>query len=171
MGYRPARRLQWILLTAIVGVLSSCSRIDDDRIPAVPVNIVFTSQGMWETYGVSGAGGHRRFIRTNSLREPANFPYAVSSYTGYGGVLLISDYFGNYLAYDLSCPYEAKPDIRIKVDEDHHDAVCPVCGSTYDIFSAYGHPTSGPAATHGYGLTRYRVSRVDQGLTYMVITR
>lgn len=149
---------------------TSCNRIDDNRIPGVGVNIVFSTPGIWAKYGISGALDTRRFIRSATSPVPADFPYTVTTYTGYGGVLLVGDVYGNPLAYDLSCPYEAKPDIRINVDRDANDAVCPVCGSTYDIFEGQGRPTSGPAAERGYGLTRYRVLEGD-ALNYRVITR
>lgn len=156
------------LLAVLLGA-SSCKRVDDTRIPSVPVNIVFSSDGMWATYGVGGALQHRNFIRTNNLKEPANFPFTANTYTGYGGVLLVGDTYGNPLAYDLACPYEVKPDIRVVVDDEALDAACPVCGSTYDVFFGEGRATSGPAADRGYGLTRYRV--MDGGtLNYRVIT-
>ena len=161
----------WLLSATILLSTVCCARIDDHRIPSVPVNIQFTTQGMWDTYGVTGAMQHKRFIKKVDGNVPSNFPYSVATYTGYGGVLLVSDIFGNALAFDLACPYEVKPDIRVTIDEDAHDAVCPVCGSTYDVFNGYGRPTSGPAAQHGYGLTVYRVIDSNQALMYKVITR
>lgn len=160
-----------VAVLSVAFLTATCKRIDDDRIPPVNVNIVFTTAGVWDTYGVSAPTQTRRFVRTATLREPASFPFTVTTYTGYGGILLVCDYFNNPLAYDLSCPFEAKPDIRIKVDTEHLDAVCPVCGSTYDIFEGYGRPTSGPAAERGYGLTRYRVTDGSGALNYKIITR
>lgn len=148
----------------------SCSRIDDDRIPSVNVNLVFSNEGVWARYGVSGALDHKRFIRSSTNPVPSDFPYTANTYTGYGGILLVCDYIGQPLAYDLSCPYEAKPDVRIIVDDDAHDAACPVCGSTYDVFGGQGRPTSGPAAERGYGLTRYRIT-TGGALNYRVVTR
>lgn len=168
------KRLGFFVIS--IGLLSvsflspSCSRIDDKRLPAVPVNIVFTTEGMWAKYGIGGALEHRRFIKSQSNPVPADFPYTVSTYTGFGGVLLVGDLYGNPLAYDLSCPFEASPEIRITVDSDNHDAVCPACGSTYDIFGGYGRPTSGPSAERGYGLTRYNVFEGGV-MNYRVITR
>lgn len=151
---------------------AGCSRIDDTRLPAVSVNIVFTSQGMWERYGVNGALDTRSFIRTRTFTSPVDFPYTDATYTGFGGVLLVSNLYGMPIAYDLACPYEAKADIRIRVDKDALDAECPVCHSTYDIFGGEGRPTSGPAAERGYGLTRYRVLDGAAGaMAYRVISR
>lgn len=168
MHYASLRSIATILL---VGLLSgSCSRIDDTRIPAMPVNIVFSTVGVWNAYGIGGAMEHRRFIKSSTNPVPADFPYTVSTYTGYGGVLLVGDIYGNPIAYDLACPYEAQPEIRIAVDNSAYDAVCPVCKSTYDVFAGYGRPTSGPAAERGYGLRRYSVIEGDV-MNYRVITR
>lgn len=156
----------WSLFLIVAG----CDRIDDERIPRVNVNIVFVNEGVWAKYGIAGALDTRRFIRNTTPSVPADFPYTANTFTGYGGVLLVGDLYGNPVAYDLACPYEAKMDIRINVDNEAHNAVCPVCGSTYDIFGGQGRPTSGPAADRGYGLTRYYV--MDGGtLNYRVITR
>ena len=159
-----------IAVLAAVVLLSACNRIDDHRLPAVGVNIIFTTQGMWNTYGVNAALDTREFIHTSTKREPAGFPFTATTYTGYGGVLLAVDFLNEPLAYDLACPVEARPDVRIEVDHEHNDARCPTCGSTYDIFGGFGRPLSGPAAERGYGLTRYRVIRGD-ALNYMVVTR
>lgn len=157
------------LLAALVA-LTGCSRIDDDRIPQTNVNIVFTTEGMWNTYGVNAPLESRRFIKLATDRVPADFPYTLSTYTGYGGILLVGDLYNNPLAYDLSCPFEARPDVRISVDSEALNAYCDKCGSVYDIFSGYGRPIGGPAAERGYGLTRYRVVE-GIGLNYRIITR
>ena len=159
------------LLAIFVFILASCKRIDDNRIPPVNVNIVFNTPGMWAAYGVGGALDHRSFIRTTTMKVPADFPYTVSTYTGYGGVLLVGNMYGFPEAYDLSCPFEAKPDIRIEVNDDTHDAACKICGSVYDVFFGQGRPVSGPAAERGYGLTRYRILDGNEALNYRIITR
>lgn len=160
-----------LLIAAVIAAAGvGCSRIDDDRIPPVNVNIVFTNQGMWERYGIGGALDTRRFVRTSAIHEPSDFPFTASTYTGYGGVLLVGDLYGNPVAYDLSCPYEAKSNVRIAVDTEANNAYCPSCHSVYDIFGGEGRPIAGPAADRGYGLTRYRV--LQGGATnYRVITR
>ena len=61
------------------------------------------------------------------------------------------------LAFDLSCPVEKSPAIRVAVDPESLEAVCPDCHSHYDVIMAGGAPLSGPAATgkRKYGLRRY----------------
>ena len=148
-------------LMAVILILPGCQSVDDDRIPNMPVNIVLSDAGTWNTYGVSGFGSSRRFII--SLREPSGFPYTQTSATGFGGVLLISGmdpYTATTdvpLAYDLSCPVEMKSDVRVEVEGELYNAVCPVCGSKYDVTMGGGAPLSGPAASgeRKYGLRRY----------------
>lgn len=153
-----------LAICALCGSAVSCNSVNDDRIPAVAVNIVLADVGTWNTYGVSGYGSSRRFILSADRREPSGFPYTQMSATGFGGVLLISgmdpyttttDY---PLAYDLACPVEMKADVRIYVEGELYEAVCPECGSHYDVTMGGGAPLSGPAASgdHKYGLRRYR---------------
>ncbi len=161
-------RLNKTFIMLMAGVLASCHHIDDERIPAVPVYVPFSSVGVWDLYGVSGAGDSRRFIMAD--REPANYPYTALTATGYGGVLLVSDIHSQPVAYDLACPVECKPTTRVRFDAETMVAECPVCHSTYDVVTNYGYPLSGPAAAHGYGLQVYAVSAGANGL-YRVITR
>lgn len=159
------------LLSAIVAgtvMPTGCHHVDNKRTPPAAVWISFANQAVWDTYGVPGALSYRYFIQ--SLRQPANFPYTATMKTGYGGVLLVSDINGMPRAYDLSCPVENKPDIRVAIDMETTDAVCPKCGSHYDVFVNYGSPTSGPAAKSGFGLTRYMVGNGPNG-EYRVISR
>lgn len=142
--------------------MCGCDSVDSERIPAFKVQVALNSPGLWNVYGVGGYGQHREFIV--ATRTPSNFPFTETTFTGYGGVLLIMgmDPFGQGdvipLAYDLSCPVECKPDIRVAVDDATLEAVCPVCGSHYDVTMSGGAPLSGPAATGDvkYGLQRYR---------------
>lgn len=148
--------------------LGACHRIDDQRIPPVPVWLAFSSVGEWDMYGVPGALDHRRFIKDQ--RQPANYPYTAASATGLGGILLCGDINGQPVAYDLACPVECRYNVRIAVDTEANVAECPVCHSTYDVFSLGGYPLSGPAAKQGYGLRRYYVHPGPRG-EYRVVTR
>lgn len=161
-------KISILLLLAAVGVaMTGCHSIDDQRIPAAPVSIVFTNVGVWDKYGVAGALDTRRFIKEE--RVPAGFPYLESTYTGFGGVLLAADLMGNPVAYDLSCPVECRRDVRVAMVPGELYAECPVCHSTYSVFENYGYPLSGIAAERGYGLQRYNVH--PSGADYYVITR
>lgn len=163
------RRSAIAALIAAAAMLTACDEVVDDRIPAMPVTILLSNAGSWNTYGVAAYGQYRYFIK--ELRQPANFGYTDQTFTGFGGVLLIGGvdpFNGNTLAplaYDLSCPVECKPDIRVAIDPQTLDAVCPVCGSHYNVTSAVGAPVSGVAADgkHKYGLQRYSCRRTSFG--------
>lgn len=166
------------LLTALLTVAAGCNTIDDDRIPAMPVNINLGDVGMWNTYGVTGFGIYRYFILTSTESVPRGFPYKVNSATGFGGIMLIGgmDPYTTEtnipLAYDLACPVECRQDIRVYVDEASYEAVCPVCGSRYDVTMAGGAPTGGPALTgkHKYALKKYNCIPTQTG-GYMITGR
>lgn len=167
MAVRGLRFAGLLLLAASLSATVSCHHVDDDRIPSAPVNLVFRGQQMWDVYGVHGATEYRRFIKSERL--PADFFYVAGDYTGFGGLLLCGDFFGNPVVYDLACPVECRGDVRVNVDNTSNIAVCPVCHSTYAIYENYGHPLSGIAAERGYGLKRYRIGQAA-GADY-VITR
>lgn len=159
------------MLSAVI----ACNQVDDDRIPSLPVQINLSGAGMWNTYGVNGVGVSRNFINDGSVREPSGFPFTATTYTGFGGVLLIGgmDPFtadpNVPLAYDLSCPVERSRTVRVAVDRENYEAVCPVCGSHYNVITAGGSPVSGPALTGKtkYALRRYYVDPASGG-GYMI---
>lgn len=145
---------------ALIAATTSCETTDDDRIPAYPVQIMLNNPGLWDTYGVAAYGQNRSFIRQTGT--PSDFHFLESTYTGFGGVLLIMGMnpfsAGDVipLAYDLACPVECKEYIRVYVDPETLDAVCPQCGSRYDVTMSGGAPLSGPAL---YGNVKYALQR------------
>lgn len=149
-------------------LLAGCTHIDDTRIPAAPVRIVFNSVGEWNLYGVAGAGDYRKFIKQE--RVPDGYPFTAMTYTGFGGVLLICDIHSNPVAYDLACPVECRADVRINVLADELKAECPKCHSIYDVVTNHGQPLSGPAAEKHYGLRKYYVAPGSAG-EYMLVFR
>lgn len=140
-------------------LLTSCQNaIDDERIPALPVNIKLDNPGLWNTYGAPGYGMYNIFNKQKRL--PANFSYTANTYTGFGGVLLIGG-MDPYtaatnvpLAYDMACPVECRNSVTVYIDEGNLDAVCPVCGSRYNVVMGGGAPLAGPALT---GEIKYRL--------------
>lgn len=147
-------------------IFMGCRGVDNERIPNMPVNVSLADPGLWNTYGVSGFGSHRNFIFSPSgISQPSGFSYKSNSATGFGGILLIegvdpmSAITATPLAYDLSCPVERKPDIRVAVENETYMAVCPECKSVYDVTIGSGAPISGEAATgkYKYALKSYRV--------------
>lgn len=126
------------------------------------VSVDLSNRGVWESYGVFTFGQHNYFILTNKEHEPAGFSYSFDSGTGYGGILLImgqNPATGTPapLVYDLSCPVERLPNVRVRViNSDLYEAVCPDCGSHYNVVDGVGNAVSGPALEMDYGLTPYQ---------------
>jgi nitrite reductase/ring-hydroxylating ferredoxin subunit len=82
---------------------------------------------------------------------------------GYGGVLVVHNMFGEYKAFDLSCTFEARPDVLVAVDNEILYAVCPVCGTKYDVGTGNGAP---------YGKSRHylRMYNVTQNGNKLIVT-
>ena len=162
-----------IITLAITTFCQGCNSVDDQRIPNMPVNIAIADPGMWNTFGVAGFGSHRIFIISEHI--PSAFPYTSKSATGFGGVLLIegTDPFSSTtaspLAYDLACPVERKADVRVAIDNETYVAVCPECGSSYDVTMQRGAPMGGPAAQgkYKYALKSYNCIASGSGGYYI----
>lgn len=161
------RLLQLLTILCITLSFVACDSYED-RIPPSPVLVTFPTVGEWNAYGISGAYAHRRFIKSERL--PEGFPYTALSETGFGGILLTTDMHGDLHAFDLACPVELKANVRVAVDPEKMVAVCPVCGSTYDVFDNFGMPLSGQALSREYRLARYNVHAGGNG-EYKIITR
>jgi NAD-dependent SIR2 family protein deacetylase len=86
----------------------------------------------------------------------ANFERA-----GFGGVLVVRTVTGSMQAFDLACPYEASRNVLIAPDENTIYAVCPDCGTKYDI--AFG--TGAPDGVSRFYLKRYNVVGSGSQLT------
>ena len=99
-------------------------------------------------------GEYQIFNREKKI--PANFPYNVNTYTGFGGVLLMMGIDGP-LAYDMACPVEIDPNITLSINADNFEAVCPKCGSHYNPLTGDGGPVYGVAINTKVGMRKYRV--------------
>ena len=146
-----------LLATAALLVLvmfSACEHIDNKAVPRYTVRIDLGSYAMWGVYGVHGMGEYRIFNREKRL--PANFPFNVNTYTGYGGVLLMMGIEAP-MAYDLACPVECSQEVILSISNDNFDAVCPRCGSHFNPLTGDGGPVSGVAINNKVGMRQYRV--------------
>lgn len=81
-------------------------------------------------------------------------PVQATDRIGFGGVLVYVGFDGNYYAFDLACPYEAKQNIKVTPNE-LGQVVCETCGTVYDISYGIGNPKTGPSKEI---LKRYKVS-------------
>jgi nitrite reductase/ring-hydroxylating ferredoxin subunit len=80
---------------------------------------------------------------------------------GFGGVLVNIGYDGKYYAYDLACPYEVNPKIRVFPDESGMKAICRECGSEFDIWNGTGMVSKSPSK---WNLKRYRTDLIRNSL-------
>jgi len=82
----------------------------------------------------------------NSINQYLIFekPVLVTDMIGYGGILVYTDFNGDYCAFDLSCPYEAKRNILV-VPNKIGQAVCEGCGSVFNLSDGIAEPVSGKA--------------------------
>ncbi|MBO5961127.1 MAG: hypothetical protein J6P99_04750 [Paludibacteraceae bacterium] len=87
-------------------------------------------------------------------------PRLVSDRIGYGGVLVYSDFYGDFHAFDLACPYEAQTSVKVRPDSVGN-VICSKCGEVYDISLGVGMPTKGICREP---LKRYVVREVNNVL-------
>ena len=142
---------------------SSCDHIDNKTLPRFTVRIDLGNIALWSTYGVNGMGDYRIFDRERGI--PANFPFNVNTYTGYGGVLLMMGMEAP-MAYDLACPVEASQNVILSINPENFEAVCPRCGSRFNPLTGAGGPLSGVAINSKVGMRQYRV--VPSGYGYVI---
>lgn len=147
------------LMVAIAG--GSCTEIDDDRAYGT-VRIDISTLAEWSVYGVNGLGSYRVFSKDR--RQPSNFPYTATTYTGLGGVLLIDIGVGTTqpAAYEMACPYERTKSVVVSIDSNL-EAVCPECESRFNVLLGQGAAIEGPAYEKHMAMHSYRVTAMSGG--------
>ncbi|MFV0391587.1 MAG: hypothetical protein ACK5KP_06875 [Paludibacteraceae bacterium] len=141
----------------------SCENKYKSPIPDVPVEISLNMLSYNPTFGSV-------INDTMTFTYPRQYPpFAI----GYGGVLVVVGYDENldtrYFSYDLCCPYEADPDVRVITGLSYHYpdkykvgyAVCPKCGSEFYITDGWGRVSKGPSK---FPLKRYQTEYVNNYL-------
>ena len=107
---------------SVVLLMSGCHTVDDERIPAVPVNINLADAGLWNTYGVSGFGLFRYFIPRAG--EPAGFRYTANTATGFEVCCLLAEWIRSLqkrmfrLPMILPARVESEPNVRVSAPFD-----------------------------------------------------
>jgi len=71
-------------------------------------------------------------------------PILATDRIGFGGIVVCTNHFGEYMAYDMSCPHEAKQKTKIRPN-NVGQLVCDSCKSVYDISQQSAFPVSGPS--------------------------
>lgn len=152
--------LKMLSLILIGGsIFASCRKqIAVQSIPNVPVN-----------YTIYDNSAQAIKLAKEGMLSITNVEVANTA-IGYGGLLVVSRTItpsAEDLAYDLSCPYEVKQDVRVRNSTDNSFAVrCPVCGSVFNVAENGGAPIAGPAASSNSPrrMRQYRVIRQPDGI-------
>jgi len=139
-------------------VIQACDKIENSRIP---YSYVFLELNL--------------SYEDRALKDPLAYKvYTENQYNGrkvgFGGVLVFRgverDVYGSFLyAFDTACPYEAKNNINVTIDNEYY-AVCLTCGSKYDIMNGWGLPVEGPSLSNMRvnRLKKYTVSEYSSGV-------
>jgi len=150
-----------LLISLFVCLAFSCEDEIYSPIPWAPVNFQLNLNGGDNDKGDSILNGMLSYKIFTQRR-------ADTDRLGYGGLLVINAMGVNALnlkAYDLACPVEVDPHIKIKPDAEGLTATCPKCGAVYNI-SSNGASSSGSK----HPLKQYNVVVYGQGVsgTYIV---
>ncbi len=114
----------------------SCSKTEHSYFPSYPVYLELDLT--FEDKDLNGVMAYKEYIlgKTSGL--------GATERTGLGGILVYHSVDG-YHAYDLACPNETQASVRVEMDDDAIYAICPKCGSKYNVFEGYGSLVEGPA--------------------------
>lgn len=121
-----------ILLLAAIS-FASC---ESNYVSSIPDYPVYMELNLASTYPNFRDNPNQYLV----FKQPVN----ANERVGYGGLLIYCNFEGGYNAFDLACPYEVDHTIKV-VPNDVGRAICPECGSNYDISYGIGNPTEGPA--------------------------
>lgn len=135
--HSKARKVLW---AALLCLLAACSRLESS-IPDMPVYV-------------------ERNLNTINCLFPGNYfrltsPVTAMDRIGFGGILLVCAFDGQYYAFDLACPVECNSKTKVGAPDDLLISTCPVCGERYDMSFGLAVPTQGLSKEP---LRRYRVT-------------
>jgi len=136
--------IKYIVLALIINLsLAGCNDNYYSSIPDFPVSLDLNLTSTYPTF-------------RNSINQSLTFtkPIFTTDRIGFGGILIYTGFDGEYYAFDMSCPYEAKQNIRV-YPNGLGQAICEGCGSVFDIGYGIGNPSSGKAKET---LKRYKTS-------------
>ena len=154
---------------ALLGMLAGCE--GRGHYSSVPDAFVLIQVNVPVYYPhLNGIGASQCFTKDDINVTQQNYENRIQA-TGYGGVLVYAapssdpnNFSGiEYQAYDMACPNEADPDVRVWPDSTGIYAVCEQCGSRFDL-SSWGMAASetNPSKEN---LKRHQATRVGNILT------
>lgn len=141
-----------ILLLLLVFTGLSCADTIETRIPYRPVNLELDLT--YQDKALNAIQAYKLYTQQNV--DQAN------ERTGFGGVLVYHGLSGSgtgaFYAFDAACPHEASQSVLVEVDEAAIYAICPTCGSKFELLNGLGNPVEGPCAEEKQALQQYPVS-------------
>ena len=148
------KRIIFLLLFASIAF--SCEK-EYTTIPDYPVNLEISLRG--QDYELNANLAYKVFTQ----------PRLDKDRLGFGGILVINGFSAdgnpvNLYAFDLACPVEVQPNVRVVPDKTGATATCPKCGAIFEIATGTGAPQSGTK----YYLKSYRIRDNGNGV-YTVI--
>ena len=120
----------FIICCILISALS-CN-VEKNPIPIVAVYLNLDL--MFEDKELKAIPSYKEYTAKNINAE-------IGERAGYGGILVVHDMLGQYKAFDRTCPYEVSSSVTVEVDDDVLYAVCPKCGTKYEIGIANGVPS------------------------------
>ena len=149
-----------VLCSLVALAASACAQQEEpSKVPHGYVGFIVDT-------AVSGSDNSLRDgMAGNAKYYSAAKPAALSPTGGYGycGVIVVRAYDNLLYAFDSCCPYECSKDAEVVLDGFF--AVCPVCGSSFEIGNGSARPNKGPATARlkcyrvtDYGNQRWRIS-------------
>lgn len=138
-----------ILLSLFVSLLWACGEEEDENM--LPAEAVYFEFNLQIDNVLRTPGNYKEYVK-------GSYPTSWGQYLGHGGLLVVRGLFDeeiSFKAYDLSCPHEKNPNIRVKASNDKGIvATCEKCGRVYDLLND-GRVSSESSSLH---LQRYRVN-------------
>ena len=141
------------VICALLFVLSSCDTNFNQISPIPDAPVSYTLNILRDAPQLMTPGNSVAITEPNKQGQ----------YIGYSGLLICYGLDDKYYAFDLCCPHEHRRDIRVEVDMIF--AVCPECGSQFDVGFGSGFCNKGESK---YPLKRYTVTRTGD---YLRVTR
>lgn len=131
----------------------SCSKSIEQSLPLYPVNLTINLDYEWR---LKASQAYKIFNKSNTQ-------YQYNAQTGMGGILIYNGFDNNggahrYYAFDAACPYESQSNVIVEVDSDGLHAICPKCGSKYELLYGLGNPIEGPSTKY---LQHYPVTQTN----------
>ena len=140
---KAAQLITRLFLPIMLVCLIGCSSYESD----IPVRSVYIKRNI-NTYNLNSYGSYL-YISAASLSPDE---------IGYGGILIVHAFDGNYYAFDLACPVEVNENVRIGKPDGSLISKCDSCGERYDLSFGLGTPLNHISKQ---SLKRYTVSTDD----------